>query len=115
MNAIAARKPLHRLREVEVLELHEKFEDISALVTSETVVETLLSIDRKRGCLLLVERAQALPAAAPLFQTNVISHNLDKVRRLADTSDHITVEVGIYHAGSFSHRGLEAWGLRLEA
>jgi hypothetical protein len=35
----------------------------------------------------------------------VISHNLDKVRRLADTSDHITVEVGIYHAGSFSHRG----------
>jgi hypothetical protein len=47
MNAIAARKPLHRLREAEVLELHEKFEDIAAQVASETIVETLLSVDRE--------------------------------------------------------------------
>jgi len=105
MNAIAPRKALHRFRKAEVLELHEELEDVAALVTSETVIQSLLGIDRERRGLLLVERAQTFPAAAPLFQTNVVANNLDKVRRLTDASDDITVQVSIYHSGSFSHRG----------
>jgi len=108
LNAVAACQPLHRLREAEVLELHEELEDVAALVTSETVVETLLRVDRERRRFFFVERAQALPASTSFFQPNVVADNLNEVGRLANASDDVTVEVGIHHRGSFSHREREA-------
>jgi hypothetical protein len=61
-----------------------------------------------------MERAQALPASTSFFQPNVVAGNLDQVGRLANASDDVTVEVGVYHRDSFSHRGRgEYFGFRI--
>ena len=106
---IPARQTFHHLREIEVFELHQELEDVTALMAAETVVQAFFGIDRERRSLLLVEGTQPLPGAALFFQPHVLARHVDQVGGLADTGDDITVQVSVDHRGIIlAQRGNEA-------
>ena len=98
-----------------MLHLHHELEDIAALVASEAVIQPLVRIDRKGRRLLLVERAQALPATAAFLEAHVIADNVQHIGRFANASDGIAAEVDVSHGGLFSHRGRQTRSPKQEA
>src|SRR5689334_5179656 len=67
-DAGARREPFDRFREVEVLDVTDERDGIAALLATETMPYAKFLVDGERGCLLLVERTQALEAAADTLQ-----------------------------------------------
>ena len=81
------RQPLHRTREVEVLDLADEGDGVAGGLASEAVVEPLGLVDREAGRLLVVERAQAGPPLADPLELRVARDDRDEVRRLPDPCD----------------------------
>ena len=67
----------HSAREVKVLDLLNKREDVAALVTAKALITATLFGDVERAGLLGVERAQPHPVAASAFQCNVLLDGVD--------------------------------------
>src|SRR5690606_22049549 len=55
--AHAAAEPAQRVKETQPLGLHDEVEHVTLGLTAEAVVETAVTIDVERRCLLVVERA----------------------------------------------------------
>jgi hypothetical protein len=75
---------LQRLRERDVLGLHDELEDVAAHAAAEAVVELLDRVDPERRRPLLVERAAARETVHPrLAQLRAGGDELDEVDRVA--------------------------------
>jgi len=75
-------QPLDRLREVELLRLADKADDVAPGAAAEAVVELVLRVDREARRPLVVERAEPGEAGAGLAQLRARLDDLDHVGRL---------------------------------
>ncbi len=86
-DADARCEPFDSLDEVEVLDLPDERDRVAALLTTEAVIDAELGIDRERGSLLGVERAQAHEPTPDALERDVLPGQRHQVGRLADTGD----------------------------
>ena len=84
---------LDRLLEGEVLDALEEVDDVAADLAAEAVVETLGGGDVEAGAALLVERAEALEAAAPGgAQGDVVADDLGDAGHVAHPCDVVVAD-----------------------
>src|SRR5689334_22174485 len=67
-DAVALRDPLHRLREAQLIVLHQKIENAAAGMTAKAMVNAFVLADRERWRFLTVKGAEAQMSAARFFQ-----------------------------------------------
>jgi len=94
------RETLDRLGERQVLELPQERDRVAPLAASVAIEELLGRRDAERGCLLLVERAEAGHVVAPgLLEREVLRDELDDVGPFADRL-HVFLPDPAGHRGS---------------
>ncbi len=84
LHADAPRQVLHHLHEGAALDLHQKAEDVAALLATEAVVELALRVDVERRGLLVVEGAEALVVGPSTLELNVLPDDLHDVGPLTN-------------------------------
>src|SRR5439155_4921583 len=84
-DAGTAGQSFDRFDEVEVLELADERDRVTAALAAEAKIDLLVWADRERRRLLGVERAEAGDAAADALQRDVLTGQRDDVGCLADT------------------------------
>ena len=82
-----AGKDLQGIGEVNTLCLLNKGKDIPSLAAAKTVIKTAHSVDRHRGGLLFVKRANGHDRPAGLFHLGHLGDQLNEVGRLPDPID----------------------------
>ena len=90
LNAIAVVQAFvleHGFHEVQAQTLHDEGEDVAGLAAAEALVEPLLGADRKRRCLLVMKRAQALVVTAGLLQAHACADHVEQIRAGDDLVD----------------------------
>ena len=103
LEADGAGEVLHRLREVDVLVVHQEAEGIAAGAAAEAVVELLLGVHREGRRLLVVEGAAGAVVLAGLLQLHPAVDHVDDV----DPLEQVVQEVLRYAAGH--QRGTGRW------
>src|SRR6266568_4382156 len=81
-NAALFRNDSHRFGEFAFLHLPHEAEDVTADAASETVINLLHRMDRKRRRFLRMKRAQPGKILPALLQPDVLAHHADNVRLL---------------------------------
>ena len=85
LHAGAVGQKRHRLREREILDLHDEADDAAALAAAEAVVDLLIGRDGKRRRLFAVKRAEPEEVRPALFrQAHVAAHDIDDVVALGE-------------------------------
>ena len=74
------REELHRVREGEVLDLHDEVDDAAALAAAEAVIDLLVLVDGEAGRLLAVEGAEAEQVRPAAFgEPDIGAHHVHNV------------------------------------
>ena len=85
LHARAVGQKGHRLREREILDLHDEADDAAALAAAEAVVDLLVRRDGKRRRLFAVKRAEPEEVRPAFFrQAHVAAHDVDDVVALGE-------------------------------
>ena len=96
-DAVAQRQRLDRRREVVAGEQHVELDGVAAGAAAEAVEEAAVGVDRERRRLLLVQRAEPLPAAPLLGQAGVVGGDGDDVHGVAHRLDELGGDVDVLH------------------
>jgi hypothetical protein len=105
-----ASKPFDRFRKRERLDLLDELINVSALSTSETVIQATAPVDRERGCLFGMERAQSFESLTPrLLQVRVAGNDIDDVGAFAQTIDIFLFDLRHYRL-LFVRANKASWG-----
>ena len=73
------RQKLHGLRKCHLFDVHDKMDDIAALMAAEAIVKLLVRIHGKRGRFFAMEWAAAPVAPAFLLQRHILRNDLYQV------------------------------------
>ena len=89
-HARAAGKEFHRLREAQVLDLHDEVDDPAALAAAEAVIDLLVRRDGEGRRLLAVEGAEAEHVGSALFpEPHIAGHDVHDVVSLHELRDEL--------------------------
>src|SRR5260370_10773820 len=84
-NAALLRNDSHRFGEFAFLHLPHEAEDVTADAASETVINLLHRMDRKRRRFLRMKRTEPGKILPALLQPDILAHHADNVRLLLHT------------------------------
>ena len=87
LDAGALRQHAHRLRERELLHIHDELDQSAPLATAEAVERRLVGRHRERRGLFGVERAQSPVTVAALAQRQVLPDHVDDIQTVDDLGD----------------------------
>ena len=73
------RQKLHGFGKCHLFHVHDKVDDIAALMAAKAIVKLLVRVYGKRGRLFAVERAAAPVAPAFLLQRHILRNNLHQI------------------------------------
>ncbi len=95
INMSTLRQHTHCLKEGQILILHQESKYIAPLPTPKTIEHLLGRTDRKRGCLLIMERTAGHMAASLLCQVHI---GTDHIHNIIFRTDLLHQFLGIIHS-----------------
>ena len=91
-DAVLVGKPFDRTDEIELFLLAHEGDDVARLLTTEAVIEALLTVHRERRRFLGMERTKPLPTPAHAFEHGVAAHDLHDVGRGTHLGDVVVLD-----------------------